>query len=260
MIRDRPPTRSTFYSPIVRGAAQGEPQDGHDPPSDKSRKYSEGDDRARCSAGARFSARSSTSSRGDRQGRSEDDRRAVPNEIEHDNPEIRHTEELCKFPGPALQPGRHRGGHDHPDPLLGDQAELRRLSARRTTPSNLIRPLNQIRDFELPAALQRAVLTPLSSLAGRCGPPGVRHQCRPAPRRASAALAPRSPGRCAGNTAARAPLARAPSRDLAPTVASSISSSSRKIGPCFLRRGRPTQPSRRRPDRRRRRSPSRGHR
>jgi len=54
-----------------------------------------------------------------------------PNEIEHDNPEIRHTDELCRFLGQLynreITVDEHRDG----DPLLGGQAELRLLAAVR---------------------------------------------------------------------------------------------------------------------------------
>ena len=81
-----------------------------------------------------------------------------PREIEHDNPEIRRTDEMAELPRPALQPRRRDGRPDHGHPLLADHERAglvpgfpedkifwvvlspARLAPRRASPKLLPRP------------------------------------------------------------------------------------------------------------------------
>ena len=54
-----------------------------------------------------------------------------PREIEHDNPEIRRTED-GDVPVAALQPRGDAGRHGHGDPLLADRSRAEPLGARQT--------------------------------------------------------------------------------------------------------------------------------
>ena len=92
-----------FYSPIVEAQLRSNRKTATIRLGDKSRKYQKGMI-VSVLAGARFSPRQhifdAVIDKVDVKTISE----LSPNEIEHDNPEIRHTEDLCKFPRPALQP------------------------------------------------------------------------------------------------------------------------------------------------------------
>jgi hypothetical protein len=87
-----------FYSPIVEAQLRANRKTATIRLGDKSRKYQKGMI-VSVLAGARFSARQHIFDAVIDKVEVKTIGELSPNEIEHDNPEIRHTEELCKFLG-----------------------------------------------------------------------------------------------------------------------------------------------------------------
>ena len=112
-----------FYSPIVEAQLKSNRKTATIRLGDKSRKYQKGMI-VSVLVGARFSPRQHVFDAVIDKVEVKTIAELSPNEIEHDNPEIRHDGRALPLPRPALQPRRHRGRHGHADPLLGDQAEL----------------------------------------------------------------------------------------------------------------------------------------
>ena len=73
--------------------------------------------------------------RRDRQGRGEDDRRALPERDRARQPRDPPRRGARPLPRPALQPRGQRGRHGDGDPLLGDQAESRPAEPLLTSPA-----------------------------------------------------------------------------------------------------------------------------
>jgi len=87
-----------FYSPIVEAQLRSNRKTPTIRPGDKSRKYQKGMI-VSVLAGARFSPRQHIFDAVIDKVEVKTISELSPNEIEHDNPEIRHTEDLCKFLG-----------------------------------------------------------------------------------------------------------------------------------------------------------------
>jgi hypothetical protein len=87
-----------FYSPIVEAQLKASRKTATIRLGDKSRKYQKGMI-VSVLAGARFSPRQHIFDAVIDKVEVKTIGELSPNEIEHDNPEIRHTEELCKFLG-----------------------------------------------------------------------------------------------------------------------------------------------------------------
>ena len=115
-----------FYSPIVEAQLKSSRKSATIRLGDKSRKYQKGMI-VSVLVGARYSPRQHVFDAVIDKVEVKTIVELSPNEIEHDNPEIRHTDELLPLARAALQPRDHRDRHGHLDPLLGDQAELRLL-------------------------------------------------------------------------------------------------------------------------------------
>ena len=87
-----------FYSPIVEAQLRSNRNTARIRLGDKSRKYQKGMIIA-VLVGARFSPRQHVFDAVIDKVEVKTISELYPNEIEHDNPEIRHTEELCRFLG-----------------------------------------------------------------------------------------------------------------------------------------------------------------
>ena len=87
-----------FYSPIVEAQLKGNRKTATIRLGDKSRKYQKGMI-VSVLAGARFSPRQHIFDAVIDKVEVKTIGELSPNEIEHDNPEIRHTDELCRFLG-----------------------------------------------------------------------------------------------------------------------------------------------------------------
>ena len=87
-----------FYSPLVADQLRNGRKSATIRLGDKSRKYQKGMI-VSVLAGARFSARQHIFDAVIDKVEVKTIAELSPNEIEHDNPEIRHTEELCRFLG-----------------------------------------------------------------------------------------------------------------------------------------------------------------
>ena len=99
-----------FYSPIVEAQLKSHRKTATIRLGDKSRKYQKGMI-VSVLVGARFGPRQHVFDAVIDKVEVKTIGELSPNEIEHDNPEIRHTDELCRFLGPALQPRSHGRGH-----------------------------------------------------------------------------------------------------------------------------------------------------
>ena len=120
-----------FYSPIVEAQLKSHRKTATIRLGDKSRKYQKGMI-VSVLCGARFSPRQHVFDAVIDKVEVKTIGELSPNEIEHDNPEIRHADELCRFLGQLYNRDVTESRHGDPDPLLGDQALLRLLGTGRS--------------------------------------------------------------------------------------------------------------------------------
>ena len=110
-----------FYSPLVADQLRSRPQDGDDPARRQVGEVQEGHGRRTCSCGARYGPREQVFDAVIDKVEVKRLGELSPREIEHDNPEIRRTEEMAHFLGQLYNREVAAGGHGHGDPLLRDQ-------------------------------------------------------------------------------------------------------------------------------------------
>ena len=185
-----------FYSPLVADQLRARRKTATIRLGDKSRKYKKGMV-VQVLCGARFGPREQVFDAVIDKVEVKTLAELSPREIEHDNPEIRRTEEMAHLPRPALQPRRHQRGHGHGDPLLRDRGPSRRASG----------PGFRIRGAE--ALVGPASAAPHSSHstanadAIRAPQPGQRAAAAPRTAGSRRAARPRSPRSSAGRGRSR---------------------------------------------------------
>ena len=122
---DRRPVPSyalNFYSPIVEAQLKSHRKTATIRLGDKSRKYQKGMI-VSVLVGARFGPRQHVFDAVIDKVEVKTIGELSPNEIEHDNPEIRHADELCRFLGQLYNREVTERDTVTRDPLLGDQAD-----------------------------------------------------------------------------------------------------------------------------------------
>ena len=196
-----------FYSPIVEAQLRSHRKTATIRLGDKSRKYQKGMI-VSVLVGARFGPRQHVFDAVIDKVEVKTLAELSPNEIEHDNPEIRRAEELAHFLGQLYNREVTRRRHRHADPLLGDQAArrvlrtfgtARRIAHRRSSSGSrsclaaLLAVDRERRRERRAAAGQRRSIAPpqLGHVVGQLG----LELLEPAPRRAAARDRTRSSGR-----------------------------------------------------------------